>query len=124
MQWPPSLPERLISAIAISPCSGYVVCLDGSSVEKVGGSQQRGKAHFKILRIRSGESTFVERELDIDVAHSNLTKHISLFPVANQPEPMLACAAGTKVVLRALNWHFFTIVMTLRAGLLLRRVSC
>jgi hypothetical protein len=106
MQWPPSLPERLISAIAISPCSGYFVCLDGSSAEKVGGSQLRGKAQFKILRIRSGEATFVERELDIDVAHSNLTKHISLFPVADQPEPMLACAVGTKVILRVFNCTF------------------
>jgi hypothetical protein len=102
MQWPSALPERLISAIAISPCSSYVVCLDAVSAETSGASRLRGKCHFKILHSRSGEATFVEKELEIDAAYSHLTKHIALFRVTSQDEPILACAAGAKVFVREL----------------------
>ena len=100
MQWPPTLPERQISAIAISPCSQYIVCLDGSVAQSPGGSLLRGKSQLKILRGRFGEAEFDEKLVEIDPSHSHFSKHVVLFPVGGQPEPMLACAVGPKVRLR------------------------
>ena len=64
---------------------------------KLAGEPLRGKGSFKILCSRFGEASAFDKELVLDAAHSHLTKHIALFPVANQSEPMLACAAGSKV---------------------------
>jgi hypothetical protein len=103
MQWPPTLPERQISAIAISPCSQYIVCLDGSVAQSSGGSLQRGKSQLKILRGRFGRAEFDEKLIEVDPSHSHFSKHVALFPIGGQSEPMLACAVGPKVRLRVSN---------------------
>jgi hypothetical protein len=97
MKWPSTLPEHMVAAIAISSCCGYVVCLDAETVEKSGKNQLQGQFQFKILCCSSGEASFVEKELAIDLANLHLSKHIALVSVASQAEPLLACAVGTKV---------------------------
>lgn len=97
MQWPSTLPEHLVSAMAISPCCNFIVCLDASFNDKLSGNQMRGQAQFRVFVCRSGEATFIEKDLEIDHSLLRLVKHIALFPAVGRPHPLLACAVGTKV---------------------------
>jgi len=101
MKWPSALPEATVSAISISPCSKYVVCLCGASADMTGGLRQQSSSQhsvFSIWRCRAPEPQFSVMTLEIDSADVHLSKHIALFCVEQQP-PMLACAVGFKVSL-------------------------